>query len=247
MRLGRSVRLLPHYISLPKRSLWRWTVSLLGLSVLGAALVGAADPYRQTQEFREVVTCERGTGDCFGRETGSVVGRRTYTTTSTTTYSDGNGQTHTSTTTTTHYEVTWKRADDSRQTRDVSPSFYAKAKEGQPATLRLWREEVVGVEVIGEVQWFLPKSGAILNGWLYLAVFGLGVLLWGLLFGWWDGFFMLAFRLFCWMFMSFLPVSLVTDALAYDLSTGGELVVEIAFALLFVGIAGGMLFASLDD
>jgi hypothetical protein len=75
-------------------------VVALGLGVLMAALAGAADPYRQTREFREVVACGRGVGECFGSEAGSIVGRRTYTTTSTTTYTDSNGQTHTSTTTT---------------------------------------------------------------------------------------------------------------------------------------------------
>jgi hypothetical protein len=222
-------------------------VVALGLGVLVAALAGATDPYRQTREFREVVACERAASDCFGSEAGSVVDRRTYTTTSTTTYTDGNGHTYTSTTTTTHYEVTWQRADGSREARNVSLRFYAKAKEGQPAALRIWHGEVVGVEVMGEAHWFLPKSGAVLNGWLYLAFFGLGVLLWGVLFGWWDGLFMLAFRTFAWMFIGFLPVGMTTDALAYGLATGADLVIEIAFALFFTGIAGGMLFGSLDD
>jgi hypothetical protein len=246
MRL-RRFRLLPRRESLPKHSLGRWIVVALGLGVLVAALAGAADPYRQTREFRQVVECERAASDCFGSEAGSVVGRRTYTTTSTTTYTDSNGLTHTSTTTHTHYEVTWQRANGSQQARDVSSSFYAKAKKGQPATLRLWRGEVVGVEVVGDAQWFLPKSGAVLNGWLYLAFFSLGVLLWGLFFGWWDGFFMLAFRTFAWMFMSFLPVSMTTDALAYGLASGADLVIEIVFALFFTGIAGAMLVGLLDD
>lgn len=242
----RRFRSLPRRISWPKRSLGRWVVIALGLGVLVVALVGAAGPYRQTREFREVVACDRSVGDCFGNEAGSTVGRRTYTTTSTTTSTDANGQTHTSTTTTTHYEVTWQRANGARQTRDVSSSFYAKAKQGQPATLRLWHDEVVGVEVMGGEQWFLPKSGTTLGGWLYLAFFGLGVLLWGLLFGWWDGLFMLAFRTFAWMFMSFMPVDITTDALAYGLPTGTDLVVQIVFALFFTGIAGGLLLGSLN-
>ncbi|MFD1547308.1 hypothetical protein [Nonomuraea guangzhouensis] len=213
----------------------------LGLGMLVAALVGAAGPYQQTREFREVVACDRGVGDCFGNEAGSIVGRRTYTTTSTTT--DANGQTHTSTTT--HYEITWQRANGSRQARDVSSGFYVKAKQGQPATLRLWHGEVVGVEVMGGEQWFLPESGTTLSRWLYLAFFGLGVLLWGLLFGWWDGLFMLAFRTFAWMFMSFMPVDITTDALAYGWTTGTDLVVQILFALFFTGIAAGLLFGSL--
>ncbi|MET7330387.1 hypothetical protein [Nonomuraea sp. NPDC005650] len=245
MRLPRFHRL-PQRVSWPRRSLGRWIVVALGLGVLAAALVGAAGPYRQTREFRETVACDRSVGDCFGSEAGSIAGRRTYTTTSTTTYTDASGQTHSDTTTTTHYEVTWQRANGSRQARDVSSSFYTKAKEGQPATLRLWRGEVVGVEVMGDAQWFLPESGATLNGWLYLAYFGLGVLLWGLLFGWWDGFFMLAFRTFAWMFMSFLPVGLVTDALAYGLDMGAGLAVEIVFILFFTGIGASLLIGSLD-
>ncbi len=233
MRLRRYHRLLRRG-SLPKRSLGRWIVVALGLGVLVAALAAAADPYRQTQAFHEVVACDRGVGDCFGNEPGSIADRRTYTTTDT----DANGN---MSTTTTHYEVTWQRANGSRQTRDVSSSFYRKAQEGQLATLRLWREEVVGVVVMGGTQWFLPESDETLGYWLYLAFFGLGVLLWGLLFGWWDGFFMLVFRTFAWMFMSFVPVSMTTHALAYGLDTGAGLVVEIAFGVFFIGIAGGML------
>ncbi|GAA3257285.1 hypothetical protein [Nonomuraea helvata] len=242
----RRFSLRPRRVSLPQRSLRRWIVVALGLGVLVAALAGAAGPLRQTQEFHQVMACERGVGDCFGSEPGSIAGRRTYTTTSTTTHTDANGSTYTTTSTTTHYEITWQRADGSRQARDVSSSLYSKAKQGQPATLRLWRGEVVGVEVMGGAQWFLPKSGTTLGGWLYLAFFGLGVLLWGLLFGWWDGLFMLAFRTFAWMFMSFLPVDMTTDALAYGLPTGTDLVVQILFALFFTGIAGALLFGSLN-
>ncbi|SDK75136.1 DUF2500 family protein [Nonomuraea jiangxiensis] len=218
-------------------------MAALGLGVLVAALVGAAAPYRQTREFREVVACDdRGADGCFGSEAGSVAARRTYTTTTTST--DANG--HTSTSTTTHYEVTWQRADGSRQTSDVSEDFYGKAREGEPARLRLWRGEVVGVEVMGGEQWFLPEAGETLGYWLYLAYLGLGVMLWGLLYGWWDGFFMLAFRTFAWMFMSFVPVSMATDALAYGLDGGTGLVVQIVLALFFAGIAGWMLLGSLE-
>ncbi|MEW9527992.1 hypothetical protein [Microbispora sp. NPDC049125] len=237
---------LPRRVALPRRSPGRWILVALGLGVLVVAFAGGAGPYRQTQAFRETVACERSAGGCFGSEPGSIAGRRTYTTTSTETYTDANGVTHTSTSTTTHHEVTWRRADGSRQSRDVAPGFYAKAKEGLPATLRLWHGEVVGVEVMGGDQWFLPASGASLGLWLYLAFFGLGVLLWGLLFGWWDGFFMLAFRTFAWMFLAFLPVSMTVDALAYGLATGGDLYVQVAFALFFVAIGGWVLIGSLD-
>lgn len=224
------------------RSPGRWILVAVGLAVIAVALLGAAGPFRQTQEFRAAVQCDRGPDDCFGDEPGSVVGRRTYTTTSTSTDADG----HTSTTTTTHYEVSWQRANGERQSRDVSPDFYDKAEEGQPAELRVWRGEVVGLEVMGATQWFLPESGHTLGYWLYLAHFGLGVLLWGLIFGWWDGLFMLAFRLFCWMFLSLLPISLATDALAYGIEPGFGLILQIVFGLVFVGVAGWMLLGSLD-
>ncbi|WP_143173371.1 hypothetical protein [Nocardiopsis flavescens] len=231
---------------MPRPTLGRSVVVLLGLGVLVAALLGAAGPYRQTREFREAVACERAAGDCFEGEAGSIAGRRTYTTTSTTTHTDANGHTYTSTTTTTHHEVTWQRADGSRQARDVSSAFYSEAGEGEPATLLLWRGEVVGVEVAGGEEWFLPESGAMLAAWSYLAFLGLGVMLWGLVFGWWDGFFMLSFRVFAWMFLGVLPVGMAADALAYGPATGAELVVEVLVALLFSGIAGWMLIGSLD-
>ncbi|MFI6578146.1 hypothetical protein ACIBFB_20355 [Nocardiopsis sp. NPDC050513] len=245
----RLFRFRPHPRRVPssKPFLGRWTVVALGLGVLVAALVGAAEPYRQTREFREAAVCARGADDCLDSEAGSIVGRRTYTTTSTTTYTDADGHMHTSTSTTTHYEVTWQRADGSRQARDVSSGFYSEAEEGRSATLRLWRGEVVGVEVTGEAEWFLPDSGATLKTWLYLAFLGLGVVLWGLLCGWWDGFFMLFFRTVTWMFMGFLPVGIATDALAYGLTIGPGLAMEVLAALFFAGIAGWMLVGSLDD
>ncbi|WP_152362744.1 hypothetical protein [Microlunatus speluncae] len=214
----------------------------LGAVVLTVALLGAAGPFRQTQEFRAVVDCEHGLEDCFAREPATIAARRTYTTTSTST--DANG--HTSTTTTTHYEVTWQRPDGQRQARDVGPEFYEKAREGLPADLRTWRGEVVGVEVMGAAAWFLPASGESLSYWLYLAHLGLGMLLWGLIFGWWDGFFMLIFRGFAWMFLSFIPVHLLTQSLAFGLEPGVGLVVEIGFGLAFLGIAGWMLISTLD-
>ncbi|WP_214403162.1 hypothetical protein [Pseudonocardia lacus] len=227
---------------LPGTSWRRWVVVAVGLGVLVAALVGAVGPVRQTVEFRGAIDCDRESAGCLDSEPGSVVDRRTYTTTSTTT--DANGSTNT--TTTTHYEITWQAADGARQSRDVSSSFYAKAPEGEPVTLRLWEAEVVGVEVMGGVQWFLPESGTALRYWLYLAHLGLGILLWGLLFGWWDGLFMLGFRAFAWMFLCFLPVGMLTDALAYGLDGGIGLVVQLGFAAFFVGIAGFMLVGSLD-
>lgn len=243
MRFLPRRRRLGHPGATAGRSAARWIVAAAGLVVLAVALVGAAGPFRQTQEFRAAVQCDRGRDDCFGTEPGSVVARRTYTTTSTTT--DADGFMHT--TTTQHWEVTWRRADGVEQSRDVSPEFYAKAEEGEPAHLRIWHGEVVGLEVMGASHWFLPESGRTLGYWLVLAHFGLGVLLWGMIFGWWDGFFMLAYRLFCWMFLSFMPVGLITDALTYGLELGIGLVVRLVFAALFTAVGGAMLIGSLRE
>ncbi|WP_103961618.1 hypothetical protein [Nonomuraea solani] len=219
----------------------------LGLGVIMVALTGAADPYQQTRQFREAVVCDQDAGGCLGDEPVSVVRRRTYTTTTTTTNTDANGHTYTSTSTTTHHEITWRRANGSQQARDVSSNVYNKAKEGQPATLRLWRQEVVGLEVQGETEWFLPEASTALGVWLGVAFFGLGLLLWGLLFGWWDGFFFLVYRTFCWMFMGLVPVATAAHTLAFGWATGGDLVILIVVCALFVGIPGWMLFGSIHE
>lgn len=222
-----------------RRSPGRWILATLGLGVLVVALLAAADPYRQTREFHRVSACEAGGTACFTGEQGTIRGRDTYTTTD----SDSNG----STTTTTHYEVTWEDSGGARQTREVSSDFYRRAQEGQPATLRRWRGEVIAVETGGTTQWFLPKVGHALGWWLHLAWFGLGVMLWGLLFGWWDGFFFLAFRTFAWMFISIVPVVITTSALAYGLELSTGFVIELLFGLFATGIAGWMLIGSLED
>lgn len=157
-----------------RSSLGRWALVALGLAALVAGTAGAAGPYREIRGFRAVVACDRATHDCFAREQVAVGARRTYTTRTTTTDSDG----HQGTTTTTHHELTLQRADGSREAREVSWSVYDKAVEGQPAILRLWRGDVVGVEVTGAQQWFQPRAGRQLSYWLYLASVGLGVLLW---------------------------------------------------------------------
>lgn len=79
-----------------------------------------------------------------------------------------------------------------------------------------------------------------------LAWLGLGLALWALLAGWWDGWFMLAFRTFAWMFLSVTPVDFLTDALAYGPPTGTALVVDVVFGVFATAVAGGMLFATLS-
>lgn len=231
-------RSLRRRVSLPGTSVRRWFVVAVGLAVLVAPLAAAAEPYRQTREFREVVTCERTVGDCFDREPASIVGRRTWTTTSTS--SDGTSST------TTHYEVSWRRADGSEQAREVSWGLYHVAAEGQPAALRLHRGAVVGVEVADQAQWFLPAPAGQLGYWTYVAHLGLGIALWGLLFGWWDGFFGLAYRTFLWMFIGVTPLSIMTSGLAYGQSWDAGTAFEILFGVLAAAVGGWMLRMSLE-
>jgi hypothetical protein len=234
MRLRQNHRLWLE--SLPGRSVLRWIVVAVGLGVLVVALACAAEPYRQTREFRAVVACERQAAGCFDHEPGTIVGKRTYTTTSTTTSPDG----ATTTTFIPHYEVTWQRADGSREARDVPSSFYDATREGQPADLRLWRGQVVWLEVDGVAERFLPEPGTSLGYWLYLAVFGFGVLMSGLLAGW-DGFVPLVLRTAAWMIMSFLPVSLTTHALAYGWELDFSFVVTVVVSIAVVALAVRML------
>lgn len=218
-------------------------MAVLGLGVLLTALAFTVGPYQQTREFRRLVACDRREGSCFATEQGFIRARRTYTTTSPHTDADG----HTTTTsTTTHFEITWERPGGARETREVAAGFYRRAEPDRPANLRTWNGEVVGIEVMGAAQWFLPRAGQALTLWLYLAWLGLGVLLWALFAGWWDGLFMLTFRTMAWMFVSIMPVQIMTSALAHGLPAGTGLVVEVAFGVLFTGIAGAMLVGSLN-
>jgi hypothetical protein len=216
----------------------RGILVVLGLGVMGFGIVRAVGPFHDVREFRAVVDCDRRT-DCFGREPGTIVARRTYTTS--TTDSDGH------TTTTTHYEVTWERGDGRRDTRDVSRKFYGVAHEGTPVELRTWRDAVIGLDVGGREQWFLPSVGYAFGGWLFLAAMGFGVMVWGLFFGFWDGWFHLFFRLFSYMFFLMVVLGATVVVLAYGFASGWELVRNVVGFLFAFGIASAMLLGSLDD
>ncbi len=216
---------------------FRALLVLLGLGVTVLGIVRAAGPFHDVREFRTLVDCERR-AECFDRAPGTIVGRDTYTTTST----DGDGHT----TTSTHYEVTWEDAGGRRSTKDVSNAFYRAVREGTPAELRLWRGDVVGLKVDGGEQWFLPSVGYALAGWLFLAAMGFGVLAWGLLFGWWDGWFHLCFRLFCWVFFTVVLLGSAVGVLAYGFDSGWALVRDVLGFLFVFGVASAMLLGSLD-
>jgi hypothetical protein len=215
----------------------RGLLVLIGLGVTVFGIVRAVGPFHDLREFRAVVECDRR-ADCFGREPGTIVARDSYTTTNT----DSEGHT----TTSVHYEVTWERADGRRSTRDVSKDFHAAVRAGMPAELRTWRGAVVGLEVDGGEQWFKPSVGYALGGWLFLAAMGFGILVWGLAFGFWDGWFHLFFRLFCWVFLVLLLAGATTGVLAYGFASGWTLVRDVVGFLFVFGIASAMLLGSLD-
>lgn len=217
LRLGCQ---LPH-----RRSFVRWILAAAGLGILVAALAAAEDPYHRLRQFGQVMACEQSVGGCFAREQGLIVSRRTDTTTA----SDTGERI-------TLYKITFQRADGSRQTHNVESDFYREARPGQPITLRIWEGEVVAAEVADELEEFPPTVGGEFQGWLILAHLGLGVMLWGLFFGWWDGFPLFSYRAFAWTFMSFYPSSVAVDALSHTLPPGPGLLVVLAIGVFFVGI-----------
>jgi hypothetical protein len=201
-----------------------------GLAILATGLAFADGPFREARDFHRTVGC--GT-TCFASEDGHIRSKRTYTTTSTSTDPNGGSTTDTMT----HWELTWERPDGRRESREVSEDFYDHAELDAPARLRTWHGAVVGVEILGATQWFLPPSGESLGRWLYVTWFGLGVLLWGLVVGRWDGLFMLVFRTIGWMFIVVMPIQIGTYVLAYGVSSGGDLAGQLVFGVLFTGFA----------
>ncbi|WP_157121281.1 hypothetical protein [Nocardia miyunensis] len=222
-----------------ERPLGRAIVVLLGLCVIAVAIAGAAGPYRQTRQFNSVMTCGPGGRDCFASQTVSIVDRWTYTTTSSDTVSTVNGQTSTTTTTTTHYELALQWPDGTRRTHEInSHTLYNKAHEGQSAVVKLWHNEIVGITVAGDTDWAVPDCAIILASWLCLAFFGLGVVLWGLLFRTWDGFGTVAIRGFGWMFFGILLVSGLAISLALALHSDRSVIVATAIVLTIAVGAG---------
>jgi len=231
MRVRQGRRLLSFFEVLRQVSLLQWAVAVFGLGVLAVGVAGSADPYHEVRRFRGVVACERSVGDCFAREQGSIVDRDTYTTTHTD--SDGN------TSITTHYEVTWRRADGSRETREVSKGFYDKARPGRPVTLSLWCGEVVKAEVEGSTEWFLPSPGKRLILWLAVAYTGLGIVLWGLVA--WENSSSSFFEFICyWAVSGFFLIYSVTEFLAYgwDIGFGHGVLCGV---LMLIGLVVGIL------
>ncbi|MGW5922125.1 hypothetical protein ACWFPY_24305 [Nocardia fluminea] len=223
-------------------SRFRGLLALAGLAVVVIGLIGAVFPAQETLRFQQAVRCERGGGGCLDREIVTISDRRTWEVTST---SGGGGDSPSSTTTDTYYEITWRRADGSHESEDVESFIFDLAHEGQPATLRRWHGEVVAVEVASRTEWFLPNSAGLLGLELWVVFFGGGILLWGL-YGWWDGFFFLAYRAGCWAMAGIAPAAGLTHILAYGVDISIGLVGATIIGLVFTAISLFMLGTTLD-
>jgi hypothetical protein len=207
----------------------RWLTLVVGAAMLVVGLSAGYGPFERSREFRQAVEC-----DCFDREAATIVGRRVYTTTST--YTDANGAQYANDVT--HYELTWERPGSGRTVRDVSQDVYDRTADGGRIDLRTWRGEVVAVEAGGAVHRFLPEPGRRMVTWFWVAWFGLGALLWAVLFGWWDGFTWVGGRLFAWAFLAYVLGKLGSDAVVEGFDTGWALagdVVAVFFAFLLAG------------
>jgi hypothetical protein len=211
----------------PARPVLRWAFVVLGLAAIVTGAVAAAAPFRAGLDYRRAYDCERTGGGCFGRERVTIVDLRTFVTV--TRDEDGESRERV-------YEITWERPGGDRTVRRVSKKIFSVVARGRPADLRTWRGEVVGIEVEGVEQWFTPRTGWHLMGWLVLAWAGLGLVLWGLLVSWWDDLFMFAFRLFFWSFTGVMPMVMAMTTVLYGLPTGGELALLLGILAVFTGL-----------
>lgn len=222
----------------PAPPVLRWVLGVLGLAVVAVGVGVAVGPFRESVDFRRVNDCEQRGGDCFGRDRVTIVGRRTFV--RVTRDEDGERRERV-------YEVTWEGPGDGRTTRRVAKKIFDVAAEGRPAELRTWRGEVVGIEVAGVEQWFTPRTGWHLMGWLVLAWAGLGLVLWSLLVSWWDGLFMFGFRLFFWSFMGAMPMVMAMTTVLYGVPTGGELALFLGILVVFTGLPAIALWSTFRD
>lgn len=210
----------------------RWVTLLVGVAMLVVGLSAAYGPFERSREFRRAMEC-----DCFDREAATIVARRVHTTTSIVTDPNGGQYAHD----VTHYELTWQRPGGGRTVRDVSADVYDRTSDGGQVDLRTWRGEVVGVGAAGAVHWFLPEPGRRLVTWFWVAWFGLGALLWAVLFGWWDGFAWVGGRLLAWAFLAWVLSKVGSEAVVEGFDTGWALVGDVAGLLFSFLLAGFIL------
>ncbi|MGY1502622.1 hypothetical protein ACW4TU_39580 [Streptomyces sp. QTS52] len=194
--------------------------------------------------FRPAHLCSGGvptpvsaTHGCIAREIGSVTGRDTHVETTT----DESG-----TTKQTHDDVTYRRASGTQETKEVVSSVYDAAKSGERADLETWRGEVVWITVAGQSDGFDPSTEGALTSTAVLAWVGLGLLLWFLL---GDGTLRhllgnFGFRPIGWVRFGFWTVSMIHDALTYQMGTSDYVFLgvlwSLSLALCGYGVFGGL-------
>lgn len=216
----------------------KWTVRgrglavVIGLVLLTIGIVGAVEPFRQTREFRAVVACEERSGDCLNHETDLIVDRR---------MSTAWGGEHPDT----RNQVVVQRPGG-MQYREILERFNTNATPNQSADLWFWRGELVGIEMPADAEWFLPESSKQLIWWLILAALGLGILLWGLFFGWWDGWGMAFWRIGSWALAWLALLEMATRLASYGPTfQRGDTIVTVSGGILATAVGFGMVVISL--
>jgi hypothetical protein len=219
---------------------------LAGVAAIVCAIVASVAPYRDTMAFRHAQLCSGGVPtpassahDCIAREIGSVTGRHTRVETT----SDESG-----TTTHTHYEVTYRRASGTQETKEVVSSVYGAAKSGEEADLQTWRGDVVWITVAGQSDGFDPSREGVLTDTAVLAWIGLGLLLWFLL---GDGtlrhlFGNSGFRPLGWAFIGYWTVTIVHQVLTYEMDTSDYVFIGV-FWPLSLAVCGYGVFGDLGE
>ncbi|MET8503205.1 hypothetical protein ABZV60_00970 [Streptomyces sp. NPDC004787] len=214
-----------------------WSRGLVLLAV-GWALVLCAqqvvDGYGATMDYRRAPLCAETDdgGPCVRRETGTVLDRREgeHCTTSGTGGGTNAGTTGgAGTTTCTPYydvRVAWRGRTE---WLGVAFDTYEEARAGDRAELRLWRDEVVRLDVRGHTRAYPPASQTGVWMWLAAACLLLGVGAWAVVSGRPSG--LLSFSGYGWLFIAFGTGWLGSMALF-----GGHPVVW-AFAALWTGFA----------
>ncbi|MFD6530675.1 hypothetical protein [Streptomyces sp. NPDC060184] len=198
----------------------RLPVWLRGLVVLAAGwgvfLCGQqiADGYAATMDYRDAPLCAAGGGStagstaggtgegggdaCVRREAGTVLDSRTGERCS---YDGTSGSSGGGTTTcTTYYDVKIERPARTDWLA-VDSGTYDKARAGDPAEVRLWQGEVVGLKVLGHTFSYEPSSQSGVLWQLAVGCLALAVGVWAALSG--RLFELFAFHSFGLLFVAF--------------------------------------------
>ncbi|MFF2950378.1 hypothetical protein ACFVVU_03355 [Kitasatospora sp. NPDC057965] len=219
---------------------------LRGLVVLaagwGVLLCGqeVAEGYRATMVYRAASACEVGSQEGKGADGAECVGRRAVTVLDrrkgehcTSNGGGGAGGAETGggvggTSCTPYYEVKVEWPDRIAWL-DVSSETYGEVREGDPAEVRLWHDEVVALKVRGHTHSYAPSSESGVLVWIALGCLILAAGAWGAVSGRLSG--LIAFPNFGWLFVAFGVGMLGSMALF-----GGPLLLW-GFMILWTGFA----------